>query len=504
MSGKVPLNDTLVSKLSITRKPVIGNGGKLSYIDNPDSKPYIVYDSASDSPIGFGVKVGAKSKTYIIQRRKDAKVIKAKVGAVKDFALSGGIGGARDKAREMLKEVLQSGLNPNVARRHKLAGQLTLGEVFDRYVEGLQARAEKPTDNTLKAIKAARKRLASWENVPVAQLTSQDVMKRFNELAEKTRTAAEQTFRWCTTATNSVIKDELHEAQLHKREASLDYNPFTILQIKRVYRSREQLDQDYAAKGVRNPLSKEMSLGNFLNALWDRRPANRTGCDYLLLLLLWGCRKSEHAGLMWKELLSPKEALASSWVDLKRGEVYFHKTKNRRPYRLPLTDAAREILKQRQEFLAERMDTEKMGERRFFVFPAENRRSESGHYSDAGTLLDYIRGDAGIDQLTQHDFRRTFGRVAETLQLPELAIKRLMNHQADGITDRYTEPEWREMKKRLQRMEDAILATAPRVYNALKPSTKPPMHDDGKWKRRPQRRNKTTNAEGQTTVSEGR
>lgn len=499
MSGKIPLNDTVVAKLNITRKPAMKDG-KLSYIDNPDGKPYIVFDAGSDSPIGFGVKVGAKSKTFIIQRRKDSKVIKAKVGAVKDFAASGGIAAARERAREMLKEVLQTGRNPNVSRRHKLAGQLTLGEVFDRYVEGLQARAEKPTANTLKAIKAARNRLSGWEGVPVAELTSHDVIRRFNEIADKTRTAAEQTFRWCTTATSYVINDEMHEAQQHKRDATLDYNPFTILQIKRLYRSRKQLDKDYAAKGVRNPLSEEETLGYFLNALWDRRPANRTGCDYLLLLLLWGCRKSEHAGLMWKELLSPQEALVNSWVDLKKGVVYFHQTKNRRPYRLPLTDAASEILKQRQELLAGQMDTEKMGKRRMFVFPAESPRSASGHYSDAGTLLDYIRKDAGIAQLTQHDFRRTFGRVAETLQLPELAIKRLMNHQADGITDRYTDPEWREMKKRLQRIEDTILATAPRVYNALKPSTKPPMHDDGKWKRRPQRRNKTTKPEGQAVA----
>lgn len=504
MSGKIPLNDTVVSKLNITRKPVIRDDGKLSYNDNPDGKPYIVFDSGSDSPIGFGVKVGAKSKTYIIQRRVDARVIKAKVGAVPDFAKRGGIVAAKDKAREMAKEMLQSGRNPNVARRHKLAGQLTLGEVFDSYVVELEARAEKPAENTRKAIRAARKRLSSWENVPVAQLTSRDVLKRFNEIAEKTRTAAEQTFRWCTTATNSVIKDELHEAHQHKREATLDYNPFTILQIKKVYRSREQLDKEYAAKGVRNPLSQEGSLGNFLNALWDRRPANRTGCDYLLLLLLWGCRKSEHACLMWKELLSPQEALVNSWVDLKKGEVYFHKTKSRRPYSLPLTDAAREILVQRQELLGPKLDTKGNGGSRHFVFPPENPDNEAGHYLDAGTLLDYIREDAGIDHLTQHDFRRTFGRVAETLQLPELAIKRLLNHQAGGVTNRYTDPEWREMKKRLQRIEDAILATAPRVYNAVKPATKSPMKDDGKWKRRPQRRNKTTKAEGQATASEGR
>ena len=503
MSGKIPLNDTVVAKLKITQKPVLKDG-KLSYIDNPEGKPYIVFDSGSDSPIGFGVKVGAKTKTYIIQRRKDSRVIKAKVGAVKDFAVSGGIVAAREKARELSKELLQSGRNPNVARRHKLAGQLTLGEVFDRYLAHLKSRPQPATDNTIKVLRAARKRVESWDAMPVKELRAQEIIERFDEIAAKTRTAAEQTFRWCTAATNYVLQVEMHEAQQHKREPSLSYNPFTILHINKSFRTRAQLDNAYEAKQVRNPLSRDETLGNFLNALWDRRPANRTGCDYLLLLLLWGCRKSESACLKWKELLTPEEAAVNSWVDLKKGIVRFYKTKNGRPYRLPLTDAASEILKQRQELLAERMDTEKMGKRRFFVFPAVSPESGTGHYSDAGTLLDYIRQDAGIDHLTQHDFRRTFGRVAESLQLPELAIKKLMNHQADGITERYTDPEWREMKKRMQRMEDAILAAAPRVYNALKPSTKPPMHDDGKWKRRPQRRNKTTNAEGKATGSEGR
>jgi hypothetical protein len=30
---------------------------------------------------------------------------------------------------------------------------------------------------------------------------------------------------------------------------------------------------------------------------------NMTGIHYLMLMLLWGCRKSEHAQLVWGELL---------------------------------------------------------------------------------------------------------------------------------------------------------------------------------------------------------
>lgn len=490
MSRKSVLNDTIVSKLKFERKAIIGDSGQLSYIDNPDGKPYIVFDAGSDTPIGFGVRVGAKSKSFIVQRRVGNRVLKFKVGSVKDFATSGGIAAARDKARELANEALEFRHNPNVARRIKAAGLLTLGELFDRYITGLQVRGKRPTENTLRSIRAAKKRLSSWENVPVKDLTFESIEQRFHEIAAKTRTSAEQTFRWCITATNHVLDEEVLKADQQDREPTLKYNPFKILQLKKVFRSRAQLQEEYKEKGVGNPLSNEKSLGDFLNALWDRRKANRTGCDYLLLTLLWGCRKSESADLKWRELLTSEEAAVSSWVDIKTGEVYFHKTKNRRSHRLPLTDAAQEILKARQEYLAVSADQKKMGKRRLFVFPAESPTSKTGHYSDASSLLTYIREDAEIGRLSPHDLRRTFGRMAETLQIPELAIKRLLNHTVEGATDRYTVPEWNEIKKRLQLIEDATLATAPRVYNSVKPSNKLPMHYDGKWERRPQRRNK--------------
>lgn len=490
MSGKIALNDTVVTKFNITRKPIIKDDGKLGYIDNPNGKPYIVFDSGGGSPTGFGVKVGATSKTYIIQRRVGDKVIKAKVGAVKDFATTGGIVAARKKAHEMDAEIRESGRNPNVVKREKVAGQLTLGDVFERYIAKLHRGGKVPPENTLKSIRSAEKRLTSWKAVPVSKLTFDEIEARFDEIASKTRTAAEQTFRWCTTATNHVIKEEILKASHERRQPTLSHNPFDILRVNEAYRSRAQLQQEAKEKGVRNPLTMEKTLGNFLNALWDRRKANRTGCDYLLLMLLWGCRKSEHAGLMWRELLTKEEATHSSWVDLKEGKVHFHATKNKNSHELPITDSVREILIQRQQYQAERMDHEGTEMRRRFVFPGVSPDTKSSHYRDAGSLLKYIREDAGIAQLTQHDFRRTFGRVAEALDIPEMGIKRLLNHMIPGVTGLYTDPEWQEMKNRLQRIEDAILATAPRVYNSVKPINKPPMHYDGTWERRPQRRNK--------------
>jgi hypothetical protein len=52
---------------------------------NAKKTPYIVYDTHRSAPRGFGVKVGAHSKTYIVQRRLGQKVTKIKIRNVSDY-----------------------------------------------------------------------------------------------------------------------------------------------------------------------------------------------------------------------------------------------------------------------------------------------------------------------------------------------------------------------------------------------------------------------------------
>ncbi|CCP02119.1 hypothetical protein BN439_1034 [Erwinia amylovora Ea644] len=67
------------------------------YAPNISGKPYLITDNHRDSPVGFGVKVSATKKTYIIQRRvsgggrtpsegkSPSQVIRATIGNVTDF-----------------------------------------------------------------------------------------------------------------------------------------------------------------------------------------------------------------------------------------------------------------------------------------------------------------------------------------------------------------------------------------------------------------------------------
>ena len=95
--------------------------------------------------------------------------------------------------------------------------------------------------------------------------------------------------------------------------------------------------------------------------------------------------------------------------------------------------------------------------------------------------------DAGIEKVTPHDLRRTFGRVAESLNLSESIVKRLLNHGTSAVTARYTEAEWKRLAEHMERIEQTILSKAPRVFNALRSLHVAPMIEPV-WEGKPYRK----------------
>lgn len=208
-------------------------------------------------------------------------------------------------------------------------------------------------------------------------------------------------------------------------------------------------------------MSHELT-GQFIAALWKKRPTRPTACDYLLLTLFWGTRANEATVLQWGDMLTPEQRMTTSCVvlDPPHGEApyaFFHDTKNNDDHRLPLTPRVMGLLRARR---AAHPDSP-------WVFPAESRKSKKPHFSDARTTLEYVTHTLKCPQLTRHDLRRTFGREAERQDFSTQAIKRLLNHREGGVTFIYTTPEWATLKERLQRIESAFLETAPEVRDEL-------------------------------------
>ena len=113
------------------------------------------------------------------------------------------------------------------------------------------------------------------------------------------------------------------------------------------------------------------------------------------------------------------------WENVSFTERTLHipETKNGDSLTLPLSTYLYDMLQARRETYPKER----------FVFPGPGK---SGHLQEPKKALWKIYADTGI-QVTCHDLRRTFATTAESLDLSDFTIKRLMNHKARDVTAGY-------------------------------------------------------------------
>jgi len=477
---KVELTMALIKRLRLEMKPIGVDGkGELSFAENVGLKDYILYDASQEAPPGFGVRV-SKKKTFIIRRKVLGKSFMPTVGNVADFMADtkSALANARAKAAKMALEIVDTKANPNETARKRSAAELTLGEAFSRYRHHLVTRTQRPASKeTLRVADRAARKFEAWEGRRIKELTPEEIEARFALGAKEFPTANEQAFRWASCAVKWCMGMEELDAATAGRDPLLRANPFNILTLGKLFRSRDQIEAEREEKGKRNPLTPSKTLGSFLEVAWAKRLVNdnETGVHYLILMLLWGCRKSEHAPCKWSELLVDSDRRLASHVVLDRDDpigphVFFYRTKNGKSHRLPIAPMAEALLRRRQESAAEEAARRGFGAKsRNFVFPARHVNSKTGHYSDATALLDALRDEAGIEKLTRHDLRRSFGSMMASMNVSEGVRKRFFNHSDANVTETYTKAEWELLRDWMARIEQEILSKAPNVYNALKP-----------------------------------
>jgi hypothetical protein len=61
------------------------------------------------------------------------------------------------------------------------------------------------------------------------------------------------------------------------------------------------------------------------------------------------------------------------------------------------------------------------------------------------------------------------------IDVPDRIKSRFLNHARANVTDTYTQAEWNLLREWMMKIEQAILARAPNVYNSLKPADGPPI-----------------------------
>lgn len=475
---KTELTLALIKSLTLDKKPVRVDKGRIIFEENPRGEPYFVFDAASGAPLGFGVKV-AKKKTFVVQRKVEGKTFRATLGSVAEFlSLKDGLEQVRAKAATVGAEIRTSQVNPNVAARKTSASEMTLGQAFAEYRTYIVNRKVRPAKpGTLKVFDRAERKFEGWKDRKIRALDTDEILVRFNG-GNAHPTSNEQCFRTAYSVVRRAVELETLAAASARREPLLVANPFSIVGLSGLYRGKDEKERSRKENMIRNPLTPSDTLGRFLEALWAKRLSrnNKVGCDYLLLTLLTGARKSECAKVQWAELLTEPERLVNSWVDLEQGKVFFYKTKNGQDHLLPLGPCGVELLRKRQEEAAETLGLkEGTHPARKWVFPARSKQNKAGHYKDAQDLLGRIREIAGIPVLTRHDLRRSFGSVLTELETPDSIQKRFMNHDQAETHNLYTAAEWKLLKRWMNKIEEAIIIRGPNVWNSLKAEDKSPL-----------------------------
>jgi integrase len=155
--------------------------------------------------------------------------------------------------------------------------------------------------------------------------------------------------------------------------------------------------------------------------------------DYYQTLLLTGLRRSEVLGLTWDSL------------DFNTRTLTITDTKNREPHTLPLSGYLLELLRER-----------KARSPNGYVFSAP----DGERISNFRDVTRYIEERCGL-HVTLHDLRRTFATIAEGLDIPAYALKRLLNHkQSSDVTAGYIVADVERLRAPMEKITDFVLKAA--------------------------------------------
>jgi integrase len=120
-------------------------------------------------------------------------------------------------------------------------------------------------------------------------------------------------------------------------------------------------------------------------------------------------------------------------------------TKNHEDHTLPLSSVLTELLTRRREMSAEG-----------YVFPGEGAK---GYLVEPRKFMAKVTQASGV-AFTLHDLRRTFITVAESIDIPAYALKRLLNHKMrNDVTAGYIIADVERLRLPMQRITDAMLST---------------------------------------------
>lgn len=335
-----------------------------------------------------------------------------------------GLGEARGRAAEIVGDARREGIDPlkerkQAARLAEIASKDTVTAVVEAYLAELTKRPKKKGGmRSPRYIEETRRNftnhvLPRWGALNVRDITRRDVGDLLEAVMEegskvKGRDGKRRTVPGGGIAANRTLAAIRAMFNFAMRRGIIDATPVAMVEPPAEETAR---DRTLTAEEIR--------------AIWNvAEEMSYPFGPYFRLALILGQRRSEVAGMRWRDL----DLDDATWT------LPAEQTKPGRIHMVPLPAAAVDIIK-----ALPRKTCAVDGRTRPspYVFTTEGDRPISG-FSKAKPALDRAitkmrKGDA-LEPWTIHDMRRTVATEMARLGISEFIVGKVLNHAAQGVT----------------------------------------------------------------------
>ena len=375
---------------------------------------------------GFALRVGQQSKRYALHKRINGKLYRDEVEETHLITLTE----AREKASIMMANIkkgmhVYDGLHENLKDpKDKTNNVPTLQEAYD-YFKLMKTGLAEGTITTYD--RQILNKLKDWLNISLNDITKSMISDKHKEISKHSEAQANATMRALRSIWNYCRDSFLDDDE----DFLIKEQPIRILNAKkdwnRVKPRTKHIEEEYLGTYIKTLLSY-VDRSSHMQA-----PHSNNARDIMLLFMFTGVRLNEAQSLKWSD------------IDLKAGRIIFKDTKNGSDYHMPTSNILQALLEERW-----RMSSGKQ-----WVFPSDLQASDD-HIKDLSGSYKAIGNQANL-YITPHDLRRTFGTVANSLNISYPVLKRLLNHReaksSDDVTLQYVQVSQRQLRDALNSIE---------------------------------------------------
>lgn len=333
---------------------------------------------------GFGVCVtAAGSKSFVVnyRRKTDGRERRIVVGAYPDW----GVAAAREEAKRLKRQVDGGGDPLGTLQAGRAAP--TVADLCARFIDEYLPRKRPSTQKSYRQ-QIASEILPAIGRLKVANVSFDDIDELHREISRRAPYRANRVIALASRIFSMAIKWKMRPDHI---------NPCKGIERNQEAKRRRYLSADELAR-----------LIAALDKLRDRQSA-----DIIRMLLLTGARRGEVLQACWDDI----DLRAGIWS--KPGAT----TKQKTEHRVPLSDAAAQLLTDIRQRAAIKSD---------WVFP-----SNGSHRLDVKDAWASLCREANISGLRLHDLRHVFASVLASAGLSLPVIGALLGHTTANTTQRY-------------------------------------------------------------------